>query len=82
MWFHVTFAGVKFKTGVGLVQGCFVVATFFSFFLLFLPTIRKLNMTLKNARATLLVFPDELVFAIPAMRNLLKDISRTTQSQR
>ena len=53
-----------------------MVAVVLSYFLVFSPTIKRLNTELMNTRAAVLLFPGEVVNGIPAIRNLMRDMSK------
>lgn len=59
-----------------VAQACFVVLVVLAYFLLFAPSVRRLNSELRNCRTALLLFPDEVVSGIPALRNLMKEMSK------
>jgi hypothetical protein len=62
------------------LQALFVLAVVFCYFGLFVPTIKRLDVVLKTARATLLQFPDEVITGVPAVRHILKDLSKNAKS--
>ena len=62
-------------------QGIFVVAVVLMYLYVFSPTIGKLNTMLRNARATLLLFPEEVVSGLPALRIFMKDFAKVSVPQ-
>ena len=59
-----------------MLQGLFIAFVVLSYLALFAPTIRALNIVLKDARGTLLLLPDDIVANQPSIRNLMKEYAR------
>lgn len=57
-------------------QAMFVVAMVLAYVALYLPTIRALDRVMKASRATLIMFPEEIVNSVAPIRNLMKQFSR------
>lgn len=73
--------GAKFATIMSFAQAAMVIGLVLVFVLVYRPLIRRLNRDLKNARATLLMFPDEVVSSVPAIRGLMKDFARNNRQR-
>jgi predicted RNA methylase len=59
-----------------VAQACFILGIILSYFVLFVPVIRALNVMLKHARQTLLLLPDEAVMGVMPIRNLMKEYAK------
>ena len=62
-------------------QTCFACAVVLTYFLFFSPSVRRLNVEMRNTRAVLLMFPDEIVNGIPAIRTLMKELYKSAASK-
>ena len=60
----------------GSEQACFVLAIILTFIFLYLPTIRRLDAMLKTARSTLLLFPSDVVMAVPVIQAAMKTYAK------
>ena len=49
------------------------------YFLVFEPTIRTLNAVLRNARSTVLQFPDDVINGIAPIRTLVREFAKAGQ---
>lgn len=57
---------------------CFVV--FLVYLFVFEPIIKLLNNGLKNARGTLLQFPEDIITSVPRIRALIKEFAKANQN--
>ena len=65
----------------GIAQIALVAALIAAYVLLFSPSITKLNTVLRNSRATLLQFPEEVISGVPAIRALVKELAKVSRQQ-
>ena len=56
-----------------------VLALFTIYVFVFAPAITILNAVLRNARGTLLQFPEDVITCIPSVRALVKDFAKASQ---
>jgi hypothetical protein len=62
---------------MAVLQASFVAVMVLAYVGICLPTIRSLDRALKASRATLLLFPHDIVNSVPAIRNMMKQFART-----
>ena len=63
------------------VQTCFACAVVLTYLLFFSPSVHRLSVEMRNTRAVLLMFPDEIVSSIPAIRTLMKELYKSAASK-
>ena len=71
----------SFALGAVSMQVCLVFAVLFVYLCVFEPIIKLLNNGLKNARGTLLQFPEDIITSVPRIRALIKEFAKTNSSQ-
>ena len=59
------------------MQGLFAVACLVWLLVGYIPLIRRLDVKVKRSRALLLLFPDEVVLGVAAIKNLFQAYSKT-----
>ena len=64
---------------VGALQVALVIALTGVYGLVFSPSIKGLNVALRNSRATLLQFPEDVINGIPSIRALVKEFAKANQ---
>ena len=57
------------------VQACFVLAVIGSYVLQYMPMLRRLNAMLKRTRGMLLLFPEDVMRNVDAIRAVIQDYS-------
>jgi len=72
----ITGFGSSFKSTLSAIEACFVLAIILTFIFLYLPTIRRLDAMLKTARSTLLLFPSDVVMAVPVIQAAMKTYAK------
>ncbi len=62
---------------VRMVQSWFIVIVAMLYAVVFSPIIRRLDLMLKRTRALLLLFPDDVVSGVAAIKRLMQEFSRS-----
>ena len=67
---------------LSLWQAAEIVAIILAYWQLILPTIRSLDVVLKESRGALLLFPDEIILAVPSLLTLMQTYTKTVRRSR
>lgn len=72
--FHVT------SLCVCMPQVAFSVAVVLAYYLFLAPVLRGLNKELQNTRSSMLLFPEEVVNGVPALKGMMREFARSTRA--
>ena len=70
-----------FSSVLLFLQVFLILALFAIYAFVFSPAIATLNAVLRNARGTLLQFPEDVITCIPSVRALVKDFAKASQQE-